>query len=169
MTPGVALVQLPAAALQALAAGDRSGAERSSGIPLSAWLAGPDCRWVWSLRAHQVAGDLPSAAWVTAVVRDLATGAAVGRAGFHGPPDDGGVVEVGYAIDPAHRRRGYARAALHVLLDRAARDPVVTVVRASVAPTNAASLALVRSEGFVLVGEQIDEVDGLELVHERPA
>ncbi len=41
-------------------------------------------------------------------------------------------------------------------------------VRASVGPGNEPSLALVRSLGFVAVGEQIDEVDGLEIVHERP-
>ena len=45
------------------------------------------------------------------------------------------------------------------------REPRVCV--ASVSPRNAASLALVRSLGFRQVGEQIDEVDGLELVFER--
>jgi RimJ/RimL family protein N-acetyltransferase len=35
-----------------------------------------------------------------------------------------------------------------------------------VSPDNAASLALVRRAGFVHVGEQEDDEDGLELVHE---
>jgi L-amino acid N-acyltransferase YncA len=45
----------------------------------------------------------------------------------------------------------------------------VRTVRASVSPGNVASLALVRSLGFRQVGEQWDEIDGLELVFERPA
>jgi ribosomal-protein-alanine N-acetyltransferase len=36
---------------------------------------------------------------------DAERGVAVGRAGFHGPPDADGMVEVGYAVDPAFRRR----------------------------------------------------------------
>jgi [ribosomal protein S5]-alanine N-acetyltransferase len=39
---------------------------------------------------------------------------------------------------------------------------------ASVSPGNAPSLALVHSLGFRQVGEQIDEIDGLELVFECP-
>jgi RimJ/RimL family protein N-acetyltransferase len=169
VTPRVELVRLPAAALRALADSDQAAAERAAGTPLSPYLAGPDCRWVWALRARQVVEDPRSAAWVTGAVRDLDSGAVVGRAGFHGPPDDAGMVEVGYAIDPQHRRHGYARAALRAMLARAAHEPGVAVVRASVSPTNEPSLALVRSEGFVVVGEQFDEVDGPELVHERPA
>ena len=42
-------------------------------------------------------------------------------------------------------------------------------MRASVSPANVASLTLVQQYGFVRVGEQWDEEDGLELVHERPA
>jgi len=40
-------------------------------------------------------------------------------------------------------------------------------VYASVAPDNAPSLAVVRSLGFIQIGTQIDEVDGLELVFVR--
>jgi len=40
-------------------------------------------------------------------------------------------------------------------------------VRASVAPGNAPSLGLIAPLGFVHIGEQIDERDGLELVFER--
>jgi hypothetical protein len=42
-------------------------------------------------------------------------------------------------------------------------------VRASVRPDNIASTALVDSCGFVAVGQQWDEEDGLRTVYERPA
>lgn len=76
------------------------------------------------------------------------------------------MVEVGYAIDPAHRRQGYARAALRELLDRAARDPAVRTVRATVGPDNLASRNLIVQYGFIEVGEQWDDEDGLEIIYE---
>ena len=59
-----------------------------------------------------------------------------------------------------------ARAALEALLARAAADPAVRVVRASIRPDNVASCALVARYGFVAVGEQWDDEDGLEIVYE---
>ena len=94
---------------------------------------------------------------------------AVGRAGFHGPPDAAGMVEIGYAIDPAHRRLGYAWAALETLLQRAAREPEVHTVRATIRPDNTASRDLVVQYGFVAVGEQWDGEEGLEDVFEVDA
>ena len=167
MTQRVELAPLDAAVLDALAAGDEAAARRFAPVPLSPWLTGPECRRTWAMRARQVAGDPSAAAWITRVVLDAERGLAVGRAGFHGPPDADGMVEVGYAIDPIYRRQGYARAALRALLAEAAVAPGVRTVRASVSPANVASRELIRSEGFVPVGEQIDEDDGLEIVHER--
>jgi RimJ/RimL family protein N-acetyltransferase len=165
----VRIVQLPPAALDALAAGDLAAANAASPVPLSAWLAGPDCRGVWAMRSRQVRDDPASAAWVTGVVWDEERELAVGRAGFHGPPDAAGVVEVGYATDPAHRRRGCARAALESLLRRAAREPGVRAVRASIRPDNTPSRALVVRYGFVAIGEQVDDEDGPESVFELAA
>jgi RimJ/RimL family protein N-acetyltransferase len=162
----VQIVHLDPAALHALAAGELPVA---SPVPLTDHLAGPEHRPLWRRRSRQVAADPTAAAWVTGVVWAPELGTAVGRAGFHGPPDGSGMVEVGYAIDPAYRRQGYARAALAALLERAAREPAVTTVRASVRPDNVASSALVGSYGFVAVGQQWDEEDGLETVYERPA
>jgi L-amino acid N-acyltransferase YncA len=54
------------------------------------------------------------------------------------------------------------------LLRRAAVEPGVRTVRATIAPDNAASLATTAGFGFAEVGEQWDEQDGLELVFERP-
>jgi RimJ/RimL family protein N-acetyltransferase len=168
MTPRVEILQLDAAALRGLADGDLDAANATSPVPLTSYLAGPDCRGVWAVRAVQVLEDPPSAAWITGIVWAPDLRLSVGRAGYHGPPDDAGMVEVGYSIDPQFRRKGYARAALRALVDRAAREPGVTTVRASVSPTNTPSLNLVLSEGFVAVGEQEDEEDGLEIIHELP-
>ena len=73
------------------------------------------------------------------------------------------MVEVGYGVDPAYRRRGYARAALLLMIERARSDPSVRVFRVTVSPDNAASLGLVAQLPFVEVGEQWDDEDGLEI------
>ena len=92
----------------------------------------------------------------------------VGCVGFHAPPDDDGRVEIGYDIVVAERRKGYAREGIRALLDWAWATGRVRTCVASVSPHNAPSLALINSFGFRQVGEQIDEIDGLELVFERP-
>ena len=157
----VTIEQLPLAALEALAAGDAAAAAHSP-VLLTPWLLGTDCLGTWRRRATQVAATPADEAWVTGIV--VADGVAVGRAGFHAGPDTEGTLEVGYAIDPVHRRRGHARAVLGVMLDRAREAPGVRRVLASVGPWNAPSLALVRSRGFVQIGEVMDDEDGLELV-----
>lgn len=167
MPPDVTIIQLPAAAVHALAAGRLAAADAASPVPLTpAFL---EETGLWRMRSRQLHDDPACAAWITGAVRDERLGLTVGRAGFHGPPDGDGVVEVGYAIDPEHRRRGYARAALEFLLARAAREPAVTAVRASISPDNDVSRNLVLRHGFVRVGEQWDEEDGLEIVFEVPA
>ncbi|MFI5860978.1 GNAT family N-acetyltransferase [Streptomyces sp. NPDC051546] len=79
------------------------------------------------------------------------------------------MVEVGYSVVSAHRRRGYARAMLSALLARAAEEPAVRTVRATVRSDNAASLATLAGFGFTRVAERGNEADGIELVFERPA
>ena len=78
------------------------------------------------------------------------------------------MVEAGYGVDPAFRRRGYARAALLHMIDRARSDPSVRVFRVTVSPDNAASLGLVAQLPFVEVGEQWDDEDGVETIFELP-
>lgn len=90
----------------------------------------------------------------------------VGHVGFHGPPDDRGVLEVGYRVLETYRSRGMAGEAVKGLLDWAWRDAGVTTFRASIAPQNGPSLRLAGRLGFQVVGRQVDEEDGEELVFE---
>jgi RimJ/RimL family protein N-acetyltransferase len=162
------MIELPvlgADVLEPLVAGDLARAGAALGHELPPEFL-PDT-WLWSLRLGQLLGEPDQAPWLIRAILAQPAGIVVGHAGFHGPPDAEGMVEVGYRIVPAHRRRGYARAALHALLAYA-RAHGARTARASIGPGNAASLALAASEGFVQTGEQWDDIDGLELVLERP-
>jgi len=167
--PLVRIVHLDGRAFRALAAGDLASANAVSPVPLSDYLAGPECRGVWGMRLKQFEDDPATGAWVTGIIWDEHRRLAVGKAGYHGPPDADGMVEIGYSVDPAQRRRGYARAALEALLARAAQEPEVHRVRVSIRPDNEPSYRLASQYGFVKTGEQWDEEDGLEIVYERPA
>ncbi|MFF9064696.1 GNAT family N-acetyltransferase [Streptomyces sp. NPDC014891] len=54
-------------------------------------------------------------------IRLLGSDLAIGGIGFHGPPDEIGVVTVGYGLVPSHRGRGYASEALRALVEAARR------------------------------------------------
>ncbi len=166
---GIRIVHLNGETFRALAGGDLDAATAVSPVPVSPYLAGPECRGLWQMRSAQYEQDPASAAWVTGVILDDSRRLAVGAAGFHGPPDASGMVEIGYRVDPAHRRRGYARAAVEALLNRAATEPAVRRVRVSIRPDNLASRELMRPYGFVEVGEQWDDEDGLEIIYEKQA
>ena len=163
------LVELSPDAIHALAAGDLDLANRLAPVALSPYFVGDECIGVWRYRSEQIAGDPAAAGWITRIIVDTGLGVAVGRAGYHGPPDALGLVEIGYSVDPPHRRRGYARAAFVALLERARIEPAVRTVRVSIRPDNKPSRALVLQYGFIEVGEQWDEVDGLEILFEVPA
>lgn len=166
--PKIRIIQLDPATLAALANGDLETARLTSPVELTPWLAGPESVGTWRYRAKQAVETPDDLPWMTGVIWDDEARASVGKAGYHGAPDSNGMVELGYAIDPAVRRRGYARAALSTLIQRARREPRVHVLRATVSPTNTASLNLIHQFEFLEVGEQWDDEDGLEMIYEMP-
>lgn len=168
--PTVRLVLIPFDALEALLTGDLDRASTITGLPLpEPFITDKAALWLWRYRRDQILREPESAPWLARAVVSVPDGTVVGNAGFHGAPNDAGMVEIGYGILPDYRRRGYGRAAAAALLREAAESPGVRTVRASISPDNVASLALARSFGFVQVGDQWDDEDGLELVFERPA
>ena len=95
--------------------------------------------------------------------------AMIGRVGFHAAPDADGVVEIGYEIDARHRRQGFGLECATHLIQCAEQLGCVSAIRASIAPDNEPSLRMAERLGFRRIGEQIDEIDGLEFVFERRA
>jgi RimJ/RimL family protein N-acetyltransferase len=163
-TERLELVPLPPELLESIARGDASVAARrlDAAVP-EGWTDTIPAQQ----RLEQLAVDPSEQPWLVRAVVLRAPRRVVGNVGFHGPPDQQGRVEIGYGIVPAQRRRGYAREAIAGLTDWAFATGEARVCLASVSPRNTGSLALVRSLGFRQVGEQIDDVDGLELVFER--
>ncbi len=159
------LVSMSLAFMRALEAGDctTAGAEIGATVPASLVEA---LRDFVSYRIPALEADPASQPWLGRVMlergpRGVPT--VIGTAGFHGPPDDEGRVELGYGVEPGHRRRGLATEVVAALLDWA-RGQGVERFRATVGPTNTPSLAIVRAFGFREVGVFIDAVDGEELV-----
>jgi RimJ/RimL family protein N-acetyltransferase len=151
--------------LRAVAGGELAEVERQLAAPIGAgWEDGVPAEY----RLAQLAADPTEQPWLVRAMVLREPRRVVGSIGFHAPPDDRGRVEVGYGVVAAERRRGYAREALHALLDWAWATGRARTCVASVSPDNAPSLALIGAFGFQRVGEQIDEIDGLEWVFERP-
>jgi [ribosomal protein S5]-alanine N-acetyltransferase len=166
VSPRVRVVQLSPAALEALAEGDLATADALAPVPLTPYFVSEERIGTWRMRARQAVDSPEDLPWITGVIVDVDTGATVGAGGFHAAPDEDGMVEAGYGVDPAHRRRGYARAVLELFLERARSEPAVRTFRLTISPDNEASLALARQFPFVEVGEQWDEEDGLEIIYE---
>jgi ribosomal-protein-alanine N-acetyltransferase len=164
-TPRLRLAPLTPSLLRAVAGGDLAEVERQLGARVGkGWEAGVPAR----LRLEQLAADASEQPWLVRAMVASTPRLVVGCVGFHAPPDDDGRVEIGYDVVVSERRKGYAREGIRALLDWAWATGRVRTCAASVSPHNAPSLALIHSFGFRHVGEQIDEIDGLELVFERP-
>jgi ribosomal-protein-alanine N-acetyltransferase len=128
-----------------------------------------DVRWLAARRYQQIGERPGDAPWLLrAIVLVDRHRATIGHLNFHGAPDEGGVPEVGYSLLPEFRGQGYAIEAVRGLFDWARRQHGVTRFRASVAPDNERSQNLIGKLGFMRIGEQWDEEDGLEWVFETP-
>ncbi len=76
----------------------------------------------------------------------------VGAGGFKGPPNDDGLVEIGYSVVPEFRRRGYAKEAVRGLVKRAFETPAVRTIVGDTLPLLTASIRTLESCGFQPMG-----------------
>jgi RimJ/RimL family protein N-acetyltransferase len=154
--------------MEALLRGDRDSAGREIGAAVPDGLR-DGLEDFLRYRLAQLAVDPTILEWLgraMVLTEPDGTRRVIGTIGFHGPPDEQHRLEIGYSVQPVHRRQGYAREAVRAMFDWAASEHGIRRFVASVSPTNDASLGLVRGFGFEQTGEQMDEIDGLELVLE---
>ena len=163
--PSIRMELLGAQAMQAMLEDDLPGASRISGRRLPSFFL--EEKWLWEIRSSQLRTSPQDAPWLVRAVVLEPSGVVIGHAGFHGRPDAAGMVEIAYTVAPEHRGNRYAYPMVAALVTEARSSPDVDLVRATVSPDNAASLAVIRKADFVHVGEQWDDVDGLELVFEK--
>ncbi|KAH8787228.1 acetyltransferase gnat family protein [Hyaloscypha finlandica] len=181
--PRYSIHPIPLSLFEALEAGDlelASSIAPSSLPELTPFLVSEANRGLWGRRLALVAGDAEHLPWLSRLVvyepeRDLEMETShikrpevvlVGRIGFHGKPDEHGMVEVGYEIDPQQRRSGHAKAAMRIMVDVARLIPGVNVLRASVVPEYWISRRVVESEGLRKVGTEVSSRHGLQDVFE---
>lgn len=167
-TPRLELVSMTIAFMRALLARDLSTASREATATV------PD-----NLREHlddflryrlaQLDADPSIRRWLgrcMVLTDESGERRVIGTIGFHGPPDEQGRLEVGYSVEAAYRRRGFAHEAIEALFGWAATVHDIHRFIASISPSNEPSLRLASGFGFVQTGSHIDEIDGLELVLE---
>lgn len=161
------LVSLSLGCLEAMLRGDHAAAGELGGF-----IVAPDCsllRMPWiERRMDMILKDPAQHPWMYRAIVESESGAMVGHISFHhmAPDPDlldysANAVELGYTIEGAYRRRGYARESVSAMMDWAKRQGVRSFFL-SIGPWNTPSLKLAESLGYMKIDEKMDEIDGLE-------
>jgi RimJ/RimL family protein N-acetyltransferase len=166
LSPRLTLIALPGPVIEDVLKNDRQSFLEHVGVGYPPEWPSLD-RHVLELRRDQIR-EGADYRWLLRAAVTRSHPSMIGRVGFHGPPDADGVVEIGYAIDAAHRRQGFGLECATRMIEAAEQFGHVSAVRASIAPANEPSLRIAQRLGFQRIGEQIDEIDGLEILFERP-
>ncbi len=85
----------------------------------------------------------------------------IGTCGYKGPPDEHGMVEIGYEIIKSYRRRGLGTEVARALIANAFADDRVEVVQAHTLAKENPSAKLLRACGLTRLQELTDPEDGL--------
>ena len=88
------------------------------------------------------------------------SGFVIGTAGFKGPPDSTGMVEIAYGIVPSFEGQGYATEAAAALVSFAVDAGQVRLVRAHTLPESNASTRVLLKCGFRHTATVVDPDDG---------
>jgi ribosomal-protein-alanine N-acetyltransferase len=167
-SPRLALVSFTPRAMRAVLDGDLATAEEELHAAVPRGLR-ERLGELFERRLADVDRDpsvLPWMARAMVLTDNLGVRRVIGSVGFHGAPNEDGQVEIGYHVEPGFRRRGFATEAVRALLEWAAAEHGIRHFRASVAPSNEPSLAVVARLGFRQTGVRWDELDGEQLVFE---
>lgn len=127
---------------------------------------------IMSIRLNNYREDPEYVKWGLRAVGLRESNEMVGYIGFHTKPNPEylreiapNAIELGFTIFLNFRRKGFAEEAAIGLMNWAVEQYPIESFIASVSPKNIASTAMVKKLRFEKIGEQIDEVDGFEIIH----
>lgn len=121
--------------------------QASLGVEVPATWPPSDLLDALTMYARDLSRDPSHLGWGIWLVIARTEGKLVGSVGFKGKPDRDRRVEIGYGIEPASRRRGYATEAVAALLSHAWECGVHKIV-AECHPDNAASIRVLTKSGM---------------------
>jgi [ribosomal protein S5]-alanine N-acetyltransferase len=119
-------------------------------------------RW----RVPQIKADESVNKWFVRLMVLRSTGVVIGSTSFHGPPDQRGMLEIVIGVEKIFQRQGFATQALSGMWTWAGAEPDVKIFRYQVGVNNIGSQQLIRKMGFAYVGQDVDDIDGLEDIFE---
>ncbi len=157
--------------LQASLTGDRARAEELMELTIpDEWFEETE---LIALRLKDLQRDPELQPWLLRAIGLREQGRMIGHIGFHTQPDPPylanlapGGIEFGYTIFSPFRRHGYAYEAAQALMGWAREQHSVSRFVVAISPQNVPSLELARKLGFVRIGSQIDEEEGIEDIFE---
>lgn len=132
---------------------DRAKAEALLGVALHPEWPGIDTRNFLPYYVHLLRKNPGLFTWgVWLMIRDAGLGSArptvIGDLGFKGAPDAKGAIDMGYAVIPSERGKGYASEAGRALINWAFKRPDVKMVTADCEETNPASAGVLSRIGM---------------------
>jgi len=155
------LIALPLSQLRLYVAAPRQ-LERELGVSVSRGIINAPLRRAIDMKTSKMElAEDQEHPWYTywlIVVADEPYGA--GLAGFKGPPNDQGEVEIGYGIDPAYRSKGYMTEAVRALIGWAFQHPRCrSIVAPGTRRENIASNRVLEKVGMRVSGETDEALD----------
>lgn len=159
-TGRVQLVALPPAHLRALLV-DEGTFESVSGIKVAPGIRDFFFMAPEAYRARIATATEPDPWNLGFAVVETATNTWIACAGYKGPPDAAGAVEIAYGVAPSQEGQGFATEIAAALVAFAFRDSTVSLARAHTLPERNASGRVLEKTGFQFMGPVTDPEDGL--------
>ncbi len=92
--------------------------------------------------------DMPPDGFFTWAIIERGSKLVIGDVGFKGPPNEMGVIDIGYGIAPCARGKGYATEAVLAMMEWAFSQPGVRRISAECLDDNGASIHILQKAGM---------------------
>jgi RimJ/RimL family protein N-acetyltransferase len=151
-------VSAPVVFVDAVLAGAVEAAEALVGARLPPWWLGdPDVRAGLSIQLRALRADPAEAPWRIRLMVLGEERRVIGSIDMKGPPGPDGTVDMGWAVEPTYRGRGFATEAARAVLAWLAVQPGVRRVTARIQPENLPSIRVARRLGLRQTAERHPE------------